>query len=200
MNLFDRITQELNGPVKHGWCSIAKAHTLAAAVLALRPDLSLEVGVWGGRSFIPIALAHKEIGKGVVIGIDPWSPQASVEGQVHEADRKHWGAADHESVYVDFMSHIARLELGNCVRILRSKSDDVPPPDGIGLLHSDGNHGPQAIKDVERFAPKVKAGGLAFLDDLGWSGDYVLESSKRLLKLGFAELFKMDTGGMYQRV
>lgn len=200
MNLFERISHELNTNVRHGWCSVAKAHTLAAAVLALRPDVSLEIGIWGGRSFIPMAMAHKEIGKGIVIGVDPWSPTASVEGQVHEADRKHWSSADHEGVYRDFMGHIERLGLGGCVRILRSKSDDVPPQEGIGLYHSDGNHGPQAIKDVERFAPKVRSGGLAFLDDLGWSGNYVLESSKKLLSFGFSELYKMDTGAMYQRV
>jgi predicted O-methyltransferase YrrM len=199
MNLFQRITEELNKNVVHGWCSVPKAHTLAAAVLALRPDIVLEIGIWGGRSFIPMAMAQKEIGKGVVIGIDPWAPAASVEGQVQEADRKHWATADHEGVYRNFMSHIARLDLSGCTRILRSTSTDAAPVENVSLFHLDGNHGPQAIKDVERFAPHVRTGGLMFVDDIGWSGNYVLEASKRLQKMGFTELYKLDTGAMYQR-
>jgi hypothetical protein len=200
VNLFTRITNELNNSVHHGWCSVPKAHTLAAAVLALRPDVSVEIGIWGGRSFIPIAMAHKEIGRGVAIGIDPWSPQASVEGQVQEADRLHWSTADHEVVYQDFMSHINRLGLGGCVRILRSKSDDVQVPEGIGLLSIDGNHAEAAIRDVHRFAPKVRVGGVVYMDDLDWSTGCVRKAFNDILKMGFHELYKMETGAFLQRV
>jgi predicted O-methyltransferase YrrM len=65
-----------------GWCTKEKAYTLASLVIGTRPAVIVEVGVFGGRSFLPMALALKELGKGMAIGIDPWSPAASV-GRAH---------------------------------------------------------------------------------------------------------------------
>jgi hypothetical protein len=187
-------------PSLEGWCPLSKAHTLAASVLALRPDITLEIGIFGGKSFLPLAMAHKEIGKGMVVGIDPWSPAESAAGQVQEADRTFWGALDHEKVRVGFMAKVNELAVQNCCQIHRLKSDAFDPPDNIGILSLDGNHGETSIRDAERYGPKVRTGGLVFLDDLHWSGGSVTKAYETLTKMGFQRLYDLGTGLVLQRV
>lgn len=181
-----------------GWCSPAKACTLASAVIALRPDTVVEIGVWGGRSFLPMAMAMREIGRGMAIGIDPWNPKASMIGQ-SQANREWWGNIDHEMVYGRFMKNVSELGLSNVVKICRAKSDEVEPPQSIGILHIDGNHGPQAEKDIQRFAPNVKAGGLLIMDDLNWEGGYVGRAYENAKRMGFEELYRIEMGSCLQR-
>ena len=83
-------------PTLGGWTSVPKGHAYAAIVLGYRPEVCVEIGVWEGRGSLAIALALKEVGRGMLYAIDAWSPQASVEGQVHPGDIEHWGKSDHE--------------------------------------------------------------------------------------------------------
>ncbi len=167
----------------------------------MRPNVTVEIGVWGGRSFLPLALAHKEIGKGIVIGIDPWSPSESVLGQ-RDVDAKWWMAADHELVRNDFLQKVQEYGVGDMIKIHRLTSDqfDITSVPTIDILHIDGNHSEQAFKDALKFAPNVRVGGLCFCDDLNWSGGGVLRAHAYLLESGFSELFRMDTGAMLQRI
>ncbi len=189
---------ETTVPSLHGWCTPSKACTMASAVIALRPDVVVEIGVWGGRSFLPMAMAMREIGRGLAIGIDPWNPKASMLGQ-SQANREWWGGIDHELVYTDFMKQVQEMGLNNVVKIMRQKSDEVDPPQAIGILHVDGNHGPQAEKDIQRFAPNVKAGGLLIMDDLNWEGGYVGRAYENAKRMGFVELYRIEMGSMLQR-
>lgn len=198
MKLFSEIEKLV--PTLGGWTTVPKAQTYAAIILALRPDVSVEIGVWWGRGALSMGLAHKEVGKGVVYAIDPWSPQASIEGQVQKADVDHWQSADHEAPYKEFLNRINLLGLGECMRVLRQRSDQTTPPENIGFLVIDGNHGPAAIEDVKRFAPKVRVGGIAYMDDLNWSGGAVLKAFEDIKKMGFVELYKFETGAFLQRL
>jgi hypothetical protein len=183
-----------------GWCELEKALDLVATVIALRPNVVVEIGVFGGRSLIPMALACKAIGKGRVIGIDPWSQQASAEGYTGE-NADWWKKLDHESVYQGFLGTLNRLNLQSIVEIKRSKSDDVAPPDVIDLLHVDGQHTEQALRDVNRFATNVRIGGFCFTDDDDWvdGGGGPQQAVKRLMELGFVPLYKCGTGTAFQR-
>lgn len=189
-DLFNRITQEL--PYITGWCPQEKAFDLAAAVVALRPEIVVELGVWGGRSLFPMAMACEAVSKGTVYAIDPWSPAASVEG--YDAPNvEWWGKQDHEGVYRAFIQKMDRLGLRQRIEVVRSKSDDVTPPKHIGLLHIDGQHTVQATRDVERYAVNVRMGGIVCMDDLGWTVDgdaKVAHAADRLLSFGFTELFR----------
>lgn len=203
-NLFQRISELL--PALHGWCSESKAHTLAAAVLALRPETTVEIGIYGGRSFLPMALAHKEIGRGMIIGIDPWHPHESAKGQINESDHKFWSEnlppgqhASHDRVMNHFLQKLHELGVQNCVNIIRLPSDAVEPPTKIDLLHLDGNHSDQAVRDVERFAPKCRVGALMFVDDIHWSGGGVARAVEKLKATGWAFLYALDTGAVFQR-
>lgn len=198
MKLFEEIA--LVQPKLMGWCSPVKAATLAAAVLALRPKIIVEIGVFGGSSFIPMAMAIKEIGQGLVYGIDPWDANASADGQINPADQAYWSKQEtHDVVYNDFMSRVQTLNLGPFINIQRATSDKAGVPNNIQMLHIDGNHSDQAVKDVNRFAPKCISGALCFCDDLGWTGGGPLRAVAKLKSMGWRELYTLDTGAMFQK-
>lgn len=206
MNLFDEIdsTQSLAG-----WCSPLKAATLASLVIALRPKISVELGVFSGRSFLPIALAHKYIGSGVAIGIDPWTNDAAIEG--YEAENKSWWASlNLEKIKQDFLKQITISGVQDFVSIHEIKSDNFIPPEGIGLCHIDGQHTSQSLKDAKRMAQKMIVGGVIVLDDLHWENDGALCVSWAriwLMENGFKELYTVfnkpdgaDDWGVFVRI
>lgn len=197
MNLFTQIDEFMRVHL-HGWCSIPKAEAMASSVLAIRPETVVEVGVWTGKSCVPLALscAYNHFGK--VVAIDPWSHDASVTGQTG-ANLDWWNSVNHDEIYNIFISEINRLNLNAYVQVNRAKSDDVEPPPNIGVLHIDGNHSEQAIRDVERYAPNVILGGFTFCDDIHWDGGGVNIAVQRLTKLGFKHLYDIGDGGMFQR-
>lgn len=181
---------ELNKSIT-GWCSEQKAITLASLVVGLRPDVIVEVGTWQGKSLVPMALALRETGKGVVYAVDPWSAEASVEGMVHPADREWWSnQGSHDQIYEMFRNQIHQLKLQN-VKVIRRKSDDFDPPGQIDMLSLDGNHGEQVLRDVERYASKISLGGVIVVDDLGWSGNFVDKAMNKLSEMGFVEKYRV---------
>ena len=181
-----------------GWCSPEKANDLALAVLKTRASFVVEIGVWGGRSCIPMAMACAEQQHGVVWAIDPWSPAASVEGY-DEVNAQWWGSQDHEAVYRGFLGIVKSNGLDQYIKVIRAKSDLVKPPEVVDLLHLDGQHSDQTTRDVMRYATKVRPGGYVFCDDIKWTGGGVERGVEKLLSLGFVKLFDRDTGAMFQR-
>jgi hypothetical protein len=191
-------------PTLHGWCEIPKALTLANLVLAQRPKVVLEIGVWGGRSLIPMLLAQHHLNNvGLLtdfrcVAIDPWHPAASVEGQTTDADREWWRGINHELVFQHF-KHTLDAIGSNSVEIWRMRSSEADPPKTIDLLSVDGNHGQQALEDVCKFAPAVPVGGICVLDDIGWAGGFVGKSVEWLLVNGFIQLHPLGTGAVFFR-
>jgi len=183
-----------------GWSLTENNIVFASLVLAYRPEVVVEIGVYGGRSLISVALAMRAVGTGTIHGIDPWNPKDSIEGET-ENNAEWWGKLDHESIYRSFLSALDRFRVADIVQVHRKRSDAVDAPEGIGFLLIDGNHASQATVDVERFAPKVILGGFCYMDDLMWSGGNVSEGAAILTKrLGFKMLFRMGTGAMFQRI
>jgi hypothetical protein len=196
-DLFETIQQEQ--PRIPGWCSRDKSITLASIVVALRPAISVEIGIYGGSSIVPILLAHKWIGMGVVYGIEPWSKEEAMKAQTTPADVEWWGVQDYDGLYNGFMDLIRRLGVADILRLHRNTSRFVDPPPGIGLLHIDGAHDNVAIQDVVRFAPQVVMGGMVVMDDLNWAGGAVTRAALRLEQLGFRFLYPIGTGAVYQK-
>ncbi len=200
MNIIE--TQKISG-----WCSKQKQQALNAIVMATRPSISLEIGVWCGKSCIPIALAHKELNLGHVIAVDPWMGTASAEGQLHPADAEWWSdQSKHEWAYQQFCTHLYGFNVTKFVEVRRVSSSLCGAPDGIGLFHCDGNHGERAMQDVMANCPKVKLGGFVVLDDLNWTGGAVSRSVDWVEQNGFQRLYVVDdkeTGnqwGVWQRI
>jgi len=202
-NVFDKI-QTVHSSTE-GWCSWSKAQTLASIVISTQPEISVEIGVFYGKSLLPVALAHQHTGKGLVVAIDPWMAEASIAGQVNPQDVEYWNRqAMHQTAYEAFHKKVYELGLQNVVRIERKKSDDFEPPADIGLLSVDGNHGEQAIRDVERYAPKVKRGGFLVADDIEWTGGAVGKAISLLPSMGFVEMYRVknehESWAVFQRL
>jgi len=200
-DLFQRINAIV--PPLAGWCDLDKAHALAATVLALRPKVCVEIGVFGGKSLIPTAMALQAVGGGKIIGIDPWSQVAATEGY-EGANAEWWGSRDMDGIHREFIANVARLDLTPFVEVWRARSDDVPPPTNIDMAHLDGQHTDQAVREVHRYADRIRVGGICFMDDTDWvnesTGNGVARAVQALLGLGFVERYKIGTGAAFQRV
>lgn len=198
MKLYDDVKALLPG--LHGWCDLPKAVTLINMVLATRPAICVEFGVWGGRSLFPVAMALRQLRYGKVIAVDPWNVEASIEGQTTQADVEHWQNTNHEVVYQHFMSMVEKLELQDYIEVHRCKSEEIDLPEGIGLFHLDGNHGEQSFKEMKRVSPMVAPRGIVVLDDLSWSGGHVQRTSDWLLENGYIMLHYLGTGAAYLKI
>ena len=185
-----------------GWCSPEKAIKLAEIVLELRPQRVVELGVWTGGSALPIAMALRQIGAGQLTAIDAWSTEASVAGQ-EGANATWWSAvgdAGHEWAYQTLLGRLKKYEIAadRCV-VLRQRSDVAPIPRSIDVLHHDANHGPQAVADIERWAPAVRIGGILIVDDVGWTGGHVRRACDRAIAMGFVEQYLLGAGIVLRR-
>lgn len=196
--LFAKIEQTT--PKLSDWCSVLKAQTLAAIIIGFRPQITVEIGVWQGASAIPMAMAHKLIGHGILYANDPWSKDESIAGQLTTPDKEWWGKVDHEKAYENFCHFIHECGVSDVVRVVRCNSDDFTPPEIINLLHVDGRHDDGAIRDVERFAPHVPIGGIVVMDDLDWIGGSVRKAEAKLIEMGFQRLYPLGSGAVYQRI
>lgn len=196
-------------PQGGNWCDMVKAQTLAALILAHRPALICEIGVWTGGSMIPMLLAlaavdaveaeslrRPESRRG--LAIDAWSAEASCADQ-SAANRDWWSAQSHAGARDLFAARLQRHGLAEICDVVARRSDDVEPPNRIGLLHVDGNHGEQAVRDVERFGARVEPGGVLVMDDLGWEGGHVTRARDRAVELGFRRLYPLGTGEVLLR-
>jgi hypothetical protein len=184
-----------------GWCTAEKAEALAALVVGYQPKTVLEIGVYGGSSFFPMAIAMQYIdNEGLVIGCDPWDVNVAISNYPEQANKDWWANQDLEAIYKDFMRRRAEWGLEGWTAIERCQSRFLRPPPNLGLLHVDGAHNDEAVKDVVRFSYSVLKGGFVVLDDLKWSGGGVTRAESRLLQLGFVKLYLLGEGAVYQKV
>ncbi len=156
----------------HGWCTVEKANKLYELIKESKPSLVVELGVFGGRSLVPMALAAKENGKGIVLGIDSWSKQASLEGANDAANDDWWSKVDYEKIYNNCIHQIESRKLENC-GLIRMKSLQIGLAfcdNSIDVLHQDSNHSELiTTREVELYMPKLKQGGYWISDDTDWS-------------------------------
>lgn len=153
-----------------GWCTQQKASILIDLVMWKKPEKIVEIGVFGGKSLIPMAFALKECGnKGKIYGIDPWDSKASAEG-MDGVNYEWWSKLDHESIFLGLIAKTALFDLFDHVEYIRSRSENAPLFSDIDILHVDGNHGEAAsYLDVTKYGPRVKKGGLIIFDDINWA-------------------------------
>lgn len=181
---------------KLGWCTPEKSAALAAITFALRPSVAVEIGVWQGASCIPILMAMKETGIGRAIAIDPWAASASVLDE-NPANVEWWGSTvgqdGHDKAHRTFIEQLEKHGLSRTCDVWRRRSDEVDPP-ACQLLHVDGSHTEQAVRDVERFGARVDVGGIMVLDDIGWSSGGPARGMERARTMGFVELYAVDGG------
>lgn len=152
-----------------GWCAPEKAAILIDLIIKFKPEKIVEIGVFGGRSLIPMAYALRANQKGIIYGIDPWSSYESTQWIQEEVNKYYWTIVDHVGIMNGVIQKIHQIGLDPHVRLLRMTSMDAAPIEGIGLLHIDGNHSEEtSFFDVTKWTPLVKSGGIIILDDMTW--------------------------------
>lgn len=171
----DALKQEVTKvlPTLEGWCSKEKAEAFIDLVIETKPDVCVEVGVFGGSSLYPVASALKYLGKGIVIGIDPWDKIECIKyfDPVEDAEHlKWWGSLNVNYIYQSFNNMLRKQKLENYVKIIKQTSElAVSEIDQIDILYLDGNHSEYcSVQDVELYLPKVKEGGYIWINDTLW--------------------------------
>lgn len=177
-------------PTLDGWTSVEKALTLASLVLQTKPSLIYEVGVFSGRSLLPMAYACQVLNRGKVVGIDPYDAQVSARNEFPDT-AAWWASVDHVAIMNKFLALVKMNNLESYVELIRKSSDHVEPAEGIGIFHCDGSHTEQAVRDAERFCPKVIIGGYVIFDDLNWTNGGVLRAVDTAEEIGFEEVFRL---------
>jgi predicted O-methyltransferase YrrM len=164
-NIIDR---ELEG--LPGWCTPEKGRRMAE--LTRGAKFCIELGVFGGRGLLAMALTLRDQGYGCVVGIDPYSAAASIEGTNDKANDEWWANLDYENVEQIALGMIAKFGLSSYAAILRKKSRDaVDLYDGgsVDVLHQDSNHSEEiSSEEVMLWAPKMRSGGYWIFDDADW--------------------------------
>jgi hypothetical protein len=155
-------------PQFQGWCSQEKAITLMDLVLNLKPDVCVEIGVFGGASLFPVATALKYLGKGIVIGIDPWDNRNCIScyDPVEKADHlKWWTEVDLLSIYKKYLEMQRYYELEDyCLTIVSTSAKAAPLIKKIDILHIDANScEDELMQDLHLYFPKVRSGGVICL-------------------------------------
>lgn len=152
-----------------GWCQVDKAAVLMDLIFWTQPQKVVEIGVFGGKSLVPMAYALRANGQGVVYGIDPWSSHESIQG-MDGVNRDYWAKVNHESILHGLIQKINQFGLQNQIILVRNTSAEAVPIPDIDILHIDGNHGEEtSYIDVVKWVPLVKKGGLIIFDDINWS-------------------------------
>jgi cephalosporin hydroxylase len=157
----------------YGWCSDEKALAFVDLVLDVKPDVCVEIGVSGGASLFPVALALKSLGKGIAIGIDPWDNVESARGydpETEAADYGFWSTVDVRGMLRSFCDGVRDYRLsGHCLPIVSTSERAAALIDQIDILYIDGDHSEEgSALDVELYLPKVRAGGYIWMNDVIW--------------------------------
>ena len=186
IGLLDRMEAAFDG--LQGWCTAEKGVRLAELIEETAADLSVELGVFGGRSSIAMAIGHQVRGKGQVFAVDPWDVTAALDGINHPMNDEWWRQLDLEAIYQGFVRAVDRLALVPHCRIVRQRSEDAArlfADSSVAVLHQDSNHSEKvSVAEIELWAPKLTPGGLWVMDDSNWPT--MQKANALLMERGFA--------------
>lgn len=178
-----------------GWCTREKAQRIYELVINHKPSQVVELGVFAGRSLIPMALGLVANQKGKITGIDPWCKNASTENyDEQDANHKWWNSLDHELIFNRFVASLTQHQVQDVTSYIRSTSRECHhqfATESIDILHQDGNHSETiSCEEIELYADKVRSGGVWIMDDTNWETTRTAQAL--ILTKGF-ELFEDHT-------
>lgn len=126
-------------------------------VEAIRPRLLVELGTYSGLSFFAFCQAIKEHKvEGVAYAVDTWVGDEHTGEYGEEVYRK---VEQHARDNYSGFSYLLKMRFDQAV----NQFDD----DSIDLLHIDGLHTYEAVKeDFDTWYPKVKPGGIVLMHDI----------------------------------
>ncbi len=184
-------------PFLPGWSSVKQCQTLYELIKLSKCKVSVDLGVFGGRTLYAMALAHKENGGGVCFAIDPWSVEACCEGNNDPENNLWWSDPEKvnlKQLHIGVIELMIKEDLTDHSNIIRFKSDEaVGLFSQIGVLSLDGNHSTEmSCKDVANYAPFIVDGGYIMMDDTKWPT--VQPALELILNYGFEEIVRHDEG------
>ncbi len=161
-------------PQLEGWCTPRKALWLAGLIQGNNIQRIGEIGVYGGRSLIPMALAARGRPGAAVYAIEPWDNHIAVAHATNAGNDQWWRDVDLAHIKQTFITAVLSCGLTEIIKTVELPSNDARIGFSVAgvkfnLLHIDGSHAePQALADVMNWLPLVAPGGIIILDDIGW--------------------------------
>lgn len=179
----------------HGWCTKEKVLKM---IDYIKPtDICVELGVFGGKSLLPISFMTNNS----VFGIDAWEKTASLEGTNDKSNDEWWEKIDYNQMYNYTLELFNKYHCKN-VKLLRMKSSvaiDNFENDSIDFLHQDSNHSEEiSCNEVELYHKKVKINGIWVFDDTNWKT--TKKAQDLLLTYGYQELYDSGEFKIYKRI
>lgn len=177
-----------------GWTTPERGIEMAELVLETKPDTIVEIGCFGARSTIAMALALRENGKGKIYTIDPWKKEAALEGE-NQANQAWWDKVDLNWIHNKAMEAIWRNGLDEYVVPIRAYSHHVHKLFWeCQMLFLDGNHSEvSSCRDVNLYASSVRPNGYLWFDDSNWES-----TQKALIMIEELGLKQVKDGGSYR--
>lgn len=179
-----------------GWCSEEKALLFFDLAMQVKPKVCVEIGVFGGASLFPVAYALRNLGQGIIIGIDPYENAECIKDMDSVAAKEHiawWSRVNLYDVYDYFIDNLTLYGLYDyCTIVKKSSSHAIHEINHIDILHIDGHISEaQIFQDVALYLPKVNPGGYIWIGDtLGFNKQKGLE-----LLLEYCDIVKIVENG-----
>ncbi len=152
-----------------GGISKEKISLIMDVIVMAKPRVCVEIGVFNGLSFIPMAAGLKYMNYGHAYAIDAWSnDEATKYMSDTDPNRAWWTTADMSRLMEIFRTALDHWGLAPFTTIIQRTSESAAPGIGpIDFLHLDGNYSTEvSIRDVELYLPKVKKGGLILFSNI----------------------------------
>ena len=178
-----------------GWCTEEKALKM---IEYINDDtkLCVELGVFGGKSLLPIAMKCK----GKVIGIDAWNKDSSLSGENDIENNNWWATIDYEYMYTYTLNLMKKYNCNN-VELYRTNSSDAIQyfeNESIDFLHQDSNHSELiSCNEVNLYYNKVKKNGIWVFDDVNW--ETTKKAQELLVNYGYTEIYNHGNWKIYKR-
>lgn len=157
-------------PRANGWASVEKALEMAGLILESKPAVVVELGVFAGRSLIPMAMALRENEFGVAYGVDSWRTEVATRGNTEQADKDWWRGVDLDAMLKECVNGIWERGLEEYCCLIRATSVMARPLfTKIDVLHVDSGHSTEtSMYEVHAYVPIVTPGGYVVADDIDW--------------------------------
>lgn len=162
-------------PAIEGWCTARKALWLSDLIAENGCTQVLEVGIFGGKSLIPMALAVRECTPGgQVYGIEAWSSDVAGAAAANAENDAWWREVELKAIKAGFLRNLLDNELAGIVNVLEMSPDEAFKCltaiglDQFDLIHVGGSHSEvQAVHAAGMWPGLLRPGGILVLDDIG---------------------------------
>jgi SAM-dependent methyltransferase len=166
-----------------GQCDYQKVEGFLAVFPRLPEGDIVEIGSLLGRSALVLAFLARHYAIGKLLCVDPWGGEELLQGipQVDEASREVPIAEIFDAFRINLapyagMANYARARSTDAARRFRERPvvatedfGETAYTGGIALLHIDGNHAEDAVRDdIALWQPLLRPGGWIVFDDYYW--------------------------------